>query len=263
MNILDKIVAYKREEVENAKKKKPVAELEQLPLFDEPSFSLKRFLLDEKKTGIIAEFKRSSPSKGVINDTCKVSQVTRTYASNGASGLSILTDGPSFGGSIDDMITARFNDVPILRKEFIIDEYQIIEAKAYGADVILLIAAILTPQQVHDFTLKAHELGLEVILEIHEESELGHIQERTDIVGVNNRNLKTFTVDLEQSVRLCHHIPEGKIKIAESGIHSVKDVLYLKNNGFDGFLIGENFMKEKDPGLAFIKFASDLKDAQL
>jgi indole-3-glycerol phosphate synthase len=263
MNILDKIVAYKREEVEQAKKQKPIAELEQLPLFDEPSFSLKRFLLDEKKTGIIAEFKRQSPSKGVINDSCKVSQVTRTYAGNGASGLSILTDSPSFGGSIDDMITARFNDVPILRKEFIIDEYQIVESKAYGADVILLIAAILTPQQVHDFTMKAHELGLEVILEIHDDSELGHIQERTDIVGVNNRNLKTFEVDLEQSVRLSHHIPAGKIKIAESGIHSVKDVLYLKNNGFDGFLIGENFMKEKDPGLAFMKFASDLKDAQL
>jgi len=263
MNILDEIVAYKRAEVEKAKAQKSIAELEQLPLFAEPSFSLKRFLLDEKKTGIIAEFKRRSPSKGIINDTCKVSEVTRTYAGNGASGLSILTDGPSFGGSIDDMITARFNDVPILRKEFIIDEYQIVEAKAYGADVILLIAAILTPQQVHDFSMKAHELGLEVILEIHDESELGHIQERTDIVGVNNRNLKTFEVDIEQSVRLSHHIPEGKIKISESGIHSIKDILYLKNNGFNGFLIGENFMKEKDPGLAFMKFASDLKDAQI
>lgn len=263
MNILEKIVAYKKEEVEKAKAQKSIAELEKLPLFEEPSFSLKRFLLDEKKTGIIAEFKRKSPSKGIINDKVKVSQVTRAYASNGASGLSILTDEPSFGGSIDDMITARFNDVPILRKEFIIDEYQIVESKAYGADVILLIAAILTPQQVHDFTLKAHELGLEVILEIHDESELGHIQERTDIIGVNNRNLKTFEVDIEQSVRLSHHIPEAKIKISESGIHSVKDVMYLKNSGFDGFLIGESFMREEDPGLAFMRFASDVKDAQL
>src|SRR5690242_15833149 len=126
MNILDKIVAYKREEVEKAKSLKSIAELEKLPLFEEPSFSLKRFLMDETKTGIIAEFKRKSPSKGIINDSVKVTQVTRAYASNGASGLSILTDEPSFGGSIDDMITARFNDLPILRKEFIIDEYQII-----------------------------------------------------------------------------------------------------------------------------------------
>ncbi|ANE49829.1 indole-3-glycerol phosphate synthase TrpC [Flavisolibacter tropicus] len=261
MNILDKIVAYKREEVEKAKSLKSIAELEQLPLFEEPSFSLKRFLLDEKKTGIIAEFKRKSPSKGIINDKVKVSQITRAYASNGASGLSILTDEPSFGGSIDDMITARFNDVPILRKEFIIDEYQIVEAKAYGADVILLIAAILTPEQVHDFTLKAHELGLEVILEIHDDSELGHIQQRTDIVGVNNRNLKTFEVDIEQSIRLSHHIPENKIKISESGINSVQDILNLKSAGYNGFLIGENFMKQEDPGLAFMKFTSDLRDA--
>jgi indole-3-glycerol phosphate synthase len=263
MNILDKIVAYKKEEVENAKSQKPIAELEKLPLFEEPSFSLKRFLLDEKKTGIIAEFKRKSPSKGIINNNVKVTQVTRAYASNGASGISVLTDGPSFGGSIDDMITARFNDVPILRKEFIIDEYQIVEAKAYGADVILLIAAILTPKQVHDFTLTAHELGLEVILEIHDESELGHIQERTDVVGINNRNLKTFEVDIEQSIRLGHHIPENKIRISESGIHSVEDILYLKNGGFDGFLIGENFMKEEDPGLAFMRFTSDLREALL
>jgi indole-3-glycerol phosphate synthase len=263
MNILDKIVAYKREEVEKAKAQKSISDLEQLPLFSEPSFSLKRFLLDETKTGIIAEFKRQSPSKGIINDKVKVSQITRAYASNGASGLSVLTDGPSFGGSIDDMITARFNDVPILRKEFIVDEYQIIEAKAYGADVILLIAAILTPQQVHDFTLKAHELGLEVILEIHDESELGHIQERTDIIGVNNRNLKTFEVDIEQSVRLSHQIPAGKIKISESGIHTVENILHLKRSGYHGFLIGENFMKQEDPGLAFMHFVTDLKEAQL
>lgn len=263
MNILDEIVAYKKEEVAKAKEQKSVVELEALPLFVEPSFSLKRFLLDTTKTGIIAEFKRRSPSKGIINNKVRVSPTTRAYTNYGASGLSVLTDEPSFGGSIDDMITARFNDVPILRKEFIIDEYQIVEAKAYGADVILLIAAILTPDQVHEFTLKAHSLGLEVILEIHDESELGHIQASTDIVGVNNRDLKTFTVDIEQSVRLSHHIPENKIKISESGIHTVEDILYLKKNGYKGFLIGENFMKEEDPGLAFMKFAADLREAQL
>jgi indole-3-glycerol phosphate synthase len=263
MNILDEIVAYKKNEVAKDKFNKSVVELEALPLFREPCFSLKRFLLDTSKTGIIAEYKRKSPSKGIINDKVKVSQITRAYANYGASGISVLTDGPSFGGSIDDMITARFNDVPILRKEFIIDEYQITEAKAYGADVILLIAAILTPQQVHDFTLKAHELGLEVILEIHNEEELGHIQNATDIVGVNNRDLKTFKVDIEQSVRLSKQIPEDKLKISESGIHTIKDILHLKDHGYQGFLIGENFMKQEDPGLCFMRFAADLKETQL
>jgi len=258
MNILDTIVIHKHAEVESRKAVKPVMELEKLPLFNAPSFSLKRFLLDENHTGIIAEFKRKSPSKGVINDKVSVEEVTSAYAGNGASALSILTDNHFFGGSIDDMITARIHQVPILRKEFIIDEYQIIEAKAYGADVILLIAAILTPEQVHEFTLKAHELGLEVILELHDETEIGHIEERVDVVGVNNRNLKTFEVSLEQSVHLSSLIPAGKIKISESGIHSVEDVLYLRQFGYKGFLIGENFMKQDDPGLAFMKFANEL-----
>jgi indole-3-glycerol phosphate synthase len=156
------------------------------------------------------------------------------------------------------MITARIHQIPILRKEFVIDEYQIIEAKAYGADVILLIAAILTPEQVHEFTLKAHELGLEVILEIHNESELKHIEKRVDVLGVNNRNLKTFEVNLDTSVHLSKLIPEHQIKITESGIRTVEDVLYLRQFGYKGFLIGENFMKTQDPGLTFMKFASEL-----
>ena len=263
MNILDEIVAHKKKEVESRKAEKPVATLEKLPLFSSPSFSLKRFLLDINRTGIIAEFKRKSPSKGIINDKVSVQQVTYAYANNGASGLSILTDEHFFGGSIDDLITARINEVPILRKEFIIDVYQIVETKAFGADVILLIAAILTPEQVKEFTLKAHELGLEVILEIHDESELGHIYEQVDIVGVNNRNLKTFTVDLEQSAHLSHRIPKEKIKISESGIHTIKDIQYLKSFGYNGFLIGENFMKQQDPGLAFMQFAGQLNEVAL
>jgi indole-3-glycerol phosphate synthase len=258
MNILDEIVAYKEVEVANRKAEMPVANLERLPMYGKASFSLKRFLLDPDHSGIIAEFKRKSPSKGIINDKARVADVTAGYANNGASALSILTDHQFFGGSIDDMITARIHQVPILRKEFIIDEYQIIEAKAYGADVVLLIAAILTPEQVHEFTLKAHELGLEVILEIHDESELGHIEQRVDVVGVNNRNLKTFEVNLEQSVQLGRQIPSNQIKISESGIHQVEDILYLRQFGYKGFLIGENFMKQEDPGLAFMKFASEL-----
>ncbi len=262
MTILDEIIAYKKTEVARQKETKPIAQLEKLPLFTTPAYSLKRFLLDSTRTGIIAEYKRKSPSKGIINDKASVAEVTAAYAGNGASGISILTDHHFFGGSIDDAITARINAIPILRKEFIIDEYQIIETKGLGADVILLIAAVLTPQQVKDFTMVAHGLGLEVILEIHNDKELEHIAEAIDIIGVNNRNLKTFEVSLEQSVTLASYIPKEKIKISESGIHSIKDIEYLKGFGYKGFLIGENFMKQQDPGLAFMQFVAKLNEAQ-
>ena len=260
MNILEKIAAYKKEEVAIAKGAKPVSELEALPLFSMPAYSLKRFLLDGTRTGIIAEFKRASPSKGIINDTANVTTVAAGYAGNGAAGISILTDGPSFGGSLDDLIAARMVEVPILRKEFIIDEYQIIEAKAYGADAILLIAALLSKQEVHQLSLTAFELGLEVLLEIHDEKELEYITDAIDIVGVNNRDLRTFATSIETSAHLSSLIPADKLKISESGIHSIKDIQYLKNLGYNGFLIGENFMKTGDPGLAFMKFVSDLND---
>ena len=262
MNILEKIAEYKRAEVAEAKKTTPVSKLQSLPLFSKPSYSLKRFLLDQSRTGIIAEFKRASPSKGIINNKSKITDVTNAYASNGASGISVLTDAPSFGGSLDDLITARIVEVPILRKEFIVDEYQIIESKAYGADAILLIAALLTKEEVHLFSLKAYELGLEVLLEIHDESELEHVTEVIDIVGVNNRNLKTFEVSLETSETLATRIPKGKIKISESGIATVDDIQFLRSLGYNGFLIGENFMREPDPGLAFMKFVSLLNEQQ-
>lgn len=263
MNILDEIVGYKLIEV--AQRKGDVSEqmLEHAPAFLRPALSLKRFLLDPERTGIIAEFKRQSPSKGVINGDADVVDVTTAYANNGASGLSVLTDGPSFGGSADDLVAARINEVPILRKEFIVDTYQITEAKAMGADVILLIAAILTPRQVKEYTLKAHELGMEVILEIHGDEELRHINDYVDVVGVNNRNLKTFEVSLETSVHLSSQIPSGKLKISESGIHSVADIQYLKRYGYNGFLIGENFMKQPDPALAFMKFVAALNEANV
>lgn len=263
MNILDEIVGYKLIEV--AQRKGDVSEqmLEHAPAFLRPALSLKRFLLDPERTGIIAEFKRQSPSKGVINGDADVVDVTTAYANNGASGLSVLTDGPSFGGSADDLVAARINEVPILRKEFIVDPYQITEAKAMGADVILLIAAILTPRQVKEYTLKAHELGMEVILEIHGDEELRHINDYVDVVGVNNRNLKTFEVSLETSVHLSSQIPSGKLKISESGIHSVADIQYLKRYGYNGFLIGENFMKQPDPALAFMKFVAALNEANV
>lgn len=261
MNILDTIIAQKRIEVEQRKKTVPVEQLQQSDLYNRPRLSLKQFLLDESKTGIIAEFKRRSPSKGNINIDADVFEVTSAYAANGASALSVLTDEQFFGGSTADLLKARANGIPILRKDFIVDEYQVEEARAMGADVILLIAANLSPADVKRLAAYAQKLGLEVLLELHAEEELQHICEETEIVGINNRNLKTFEVDIERSLRMAKQIPDTKIKVAESGISSIENILLFKENGFRGFLIGENFMKEAQPGKAFEQFVSRLKSA--
>ncbi len=259
MNILEQIVEYKKSEVALQKKTVSIGELEKTDLFLRQALSLKKFLLNKDRTAIIAEFKRRSPSKGIINERSDVVEVTTAYANHGASGISVLTDHNFFGGSNNDLIAARANDIPILRKDFMIDEYQIIEAKSLGADVILLIAACLTPMQVKTLATTAKKLALEVLLELHDESELGHLCDEIDLVGVNNRNLKTFTVDLEQSVRLAEKIGTGKLKIAESGISNVQNLLYLKSYGFDGFLMGEYFMKQGDPAASFEKFVRELE----
>lgn len=259
MNILEQIIAHKKTEVAARKKLMTAQQLENFGFFNAGTLSLKASLLDPSKTAIIAEFKKRSPSKGVINAGADIFDVTGMYASQGASGVSVLTDEQFFGGSIDDLIKARIHQVPILRKDFMIDEYQVIEAKAIGADVILLIAACLTPAEVKRLGAFAQSLGLEVLLEIHDEGELEHICDEVDLVGVNNRNLKTFTVDLEQSIRLAERIGDGKLKIAESGISNVENIVYLKQHGFNGFLIGERFMKEKEPGKAFMNFVRELQ----
>lgn len=259
MNILDQIIEYKRTEVADQKLAVSIASLETTDFFLRDTLSLKKFLLDKNRTGIIAEFKRRSPSKGIINERSNVVDVTTAYANHGASGLSVLTDNNFFGGSNEDLITARANRIPILRKDFVIDEYQVIEAKSIGADVILLIAACLTPIQVKQLAQTARKIQMEVLLELHDESEIGHICDEVDLVGVNNRNLKTFTVDLDQSVRLAEKIGNSKLKIAESGISELKDIAYLRQYGFDGFLIGEYFMKQNDPAASFEKFACELK----
>jgi len=259
MNILDKIIEHKRVEVAQRREAVPAAALERSPLFGRQALSLKQFLTDPSRTGIIAEFKRRSPSKGVINDQVDVVTVTKGYAAAGASCLSVLTDSAFFGGSSEDLQRARVNEIPILRKDFIIDEYQIIEAKAIGADVILLIAACLTPEEVLQLAKFARSLGLEALLEIHNEEELKHICDATEIVGVNNRDLKTFTVDIQRSIDLSKMIPKDKLLIAESGISKIETILHMKDAGFTGFLIGENFMKEKDPGAAFGAFVAELK----
>jgi indole-3-glycerol phosphate synthase len=259
MNILDTIIEYKRSEVAQRKAAVSVEELERSVFFNRKALSLREFLTDPQKTGIIAEFKRQSPSKGVINDRVSVADVTRGYTAAGASCLSVLTDEHFFGGTSEDLVQARVNAIPILRKDFMIDEYQILESKAIGADVILLIAASLTPAEVKRMAVFARSLGLEVLLEIHNEEELGHICEETELVGVNNRDLKTFAVDIDRSIRLSKQIPAGKLLIAESGINQVATIRHMQEAGFRGFLIGENFMKEKDPAAAFRVFTEELK----
>jgi len=259
MNILDTIIEYKREEVKTRMLKVKTADLEKRKLFSRTVLPLKDFLLDRSRTGIIAEFKRRSPSKGIINPDVDVIEVTKGYAENGASCLSVLTDEYFFGGSDDDLIKARINNIPILRKDFIIDEYQLVEAKSIGADVILLIAACLTVAEVKQLASFAKNLGLEVLLELHADEELGHICDETNIIGINNRNLKTFEVDIERSLRMAETIPFPKFKVAESGISSVNDILLFKQHGFNGFLIGENFMKATNPTIAFAEFVKQLK----
>jgi len=259
MNILDTIIEYKALEVQAVKEKISVQELQQSSFYARPTFSLKQFLLDETKTGIIAEFKRKSPSKGIINNTADVVEVTTAYTAHGASCLSVLTDEHFFGGSANDLQKARVHQIPILRKDFIIDEYQITEARAMGADVILLIAACLSPERVKELAEFAKKLQLEVLLEIHTEAELQHICDATEIVGINNRDLKTFTVDINRSIELGKKIPADKIKIAESGINNIDTICTFKNAGFKGFLIGENFMKQPDPTIAFADFVQQLK----
>ena len=259
MNILDKIIEQKKIEIAKAKELISVEQLKQNKLFDRRSISLKEFLLDKTKTGIIAEFKRRSPSKGIINDTADVAAVTKAYTLNGAGCLSILTDEHFFGGSNGDLITARINDIPILRKDFIIDEYQLVEAKAIGADVILLIAACLSVNRLKELASFARQLQLELLLEIHNEEELGHICDEVNFVGVNNRDLKRFAVDIDRSIALGKQIPANIIKIAESGIDNINTIKIFAAAGFNGFLIGEKFMKEKDPGQAFTEFVQQLK----
>ncbi len=259
MNILEKIIADKYREVELKKSKISIDEFEKMPLFDEDRKSLKQSLLKTGSTGIIAEFKRRSPSKGIINANADVAQVTASY-SEYAAGISVLTDEPYFGGSNNDLILARQSvSIPLLRKDFIVDEYQLYEARAIGADVILLIAANLSVQQTKQLAQKAKELQLEVLLEIHNEEELAYICDEVTLVGINNRNLKTFEVDIHTSLNLINQLPKEKPAVAESGISDINTILILRAAGFSGFLIGENFMKHANPSVAFTQFVTALK----
>jgi len=263
MNILDEIIENKRSEVRRLETEVPLQELENREFFSREILSLKKSLLNKSGTGLIPEFKRKSPSKGIINAQADVAEVTQAYARGGAAGLSVLTDEKFFGGQGADLVKARINEIPILRKDFIIEVYQITESRAMGADVILLIAACLDPGQIRQLASFAKKIEMEVLLELHEESELDHLCDEVDFVGINNRNLKTFKVDIERSLRMAEKIPADKLKIAESGISSPETIKLFKENGYNGFLMGEHFMREPDPGLAFEKFVEQLKSQKV
>lgn len=260
MNILDKITLDKRKEVELRKSLIPISQLEQSVLFERSTVSLANHLR-HSKSGIIAEHKRRSPSKSVINNGLNVQDVAKGYEDAGVCGMSVLTDGKYFGGSLDDLLTARAScNLPLLRKEFIIDEYQLLEAKAYGADVILLIAAILTRDEIKQFSEFAKSLNLDVLLEVHNEQELHKsIMPSLDMLGVNNRNLKTFDVCLDTSKSLSNLIPDDFVKVSESGISNIEAIKELRPYGYQGFLIGENFMKTENPGASATEFIKNLE----
>lgn len=258
MHILDKIVNHKKIEVEDRKSSISISELESSSNFSRDTSSLSKNL-KESPTGIISEFKRRSPSKPTINLEAKVSEIVTHYTQAGVSGISVLTDEHFFGGHNNDLTDARrIVDTPLLRKEFIIDEYQILEAKSIGADAILLITEILTTEEVSSFAALAKSLGLDTLLEIHTIEQLDKYNTNIDIVGVNNRDLTQFTVDPMHSVRLFEYLPSEVTKISESGIHDPETILMLRETGFDGFLIGERFMKTMDPGKACQEFIQDL-----
>lgn len=258
MTILEEIINYKKKEVEKQKSLVLQKELETMPFYKRTCFSLKEHL--KNGSGVIAEFKRKSPSKGIINDKATVEQCTVGYAKAGASALSILTDTNFFAGKSEDLTKARpLNNCPILRKDFMISEYQVIEAKAIGADTILLIAAVLSQQTQENLAKLAHNLGLEVLLEVHSLEEIQNSAiDTVDVVGVNNRNLKTFKTSLENSLNLIQYLPKDKVKISESGISKPEDAILLRKAGFDGFLIGELFMRANEPDVACKAFIEKL-----
>lgn len=261
MNILDKIIAHKRSEVASNRERYPAKLLEESAYFSTPVVSLTKYLRRSDKVGIIAEIKRRSPSKGVLNEYISVEQLSIGYMQAGASALSVLTDKEFFGGSPADLTTARkFNFCPILRKDFVIDDYQLIEARSIGADAVLLIAAALPADRLRALARSARALGLETLLEVHSAAELeSHLCPEISVVGVNNRSLADFSVSLDTSLSLVSKIPASLPKIAESGVHDAAAFVRLKRAGFDGALIGEAFMAASDPALACTTFIAAVR----
>ena len=260
-DILARIVARKREELGNSTV--PGAELRSIAEARE-DFRDFAAALRSRSPAIISEIKKASPSKGVLIEDFHPAELARKYQQGGAAALSVLTDKDFFQGSLQDLQTARAAcALPVIRKDFTISDYQIYEAAAAGADAILLIAAILDEAQLRDFRELAECCGMASLVEAHDAREVETaVRSGAEIIGINNRDLKSFKVDLNQSIELCKKIPFNKIKISESGIDDVKTIDFLKQNGFSGFLMGEKFMKEKNPGLAFADFVKELRDVE-
>jgi len=257
-NILDKIVANKKQEVSLQKQQLSLTQLEKNIGEIKTNNSFVK-ALESSATGIISEFKRKSPSRGWIFEDAKVEDVVSLYSGNGASAISVLTDTEFFGGTFDDFDKARsLTNIPLLRKDFMVDEYQIFQAKCMQADVVLLIASALTIEQTKTLAKKAKELKMDVLLEIHNEAELDYINEFVDVVGVNNRNLGSFVTDVNISFELSEKIPTEFLKISESGISQPQTVTDLRSVGYKGFLMGENFMKTNNPGEALGSFIKEL-----
>ncbi len=260
-DILEEIVAYKKNEVEQFKKELHQIYLEgRVEILQNALIPSMKNALMKSDTGIIAEFKRKSPSKGWINEAATADKVPISYQENGAAAISILTDSHYFGGSNVYVRTAIASKVriPVLYKNFIVDEYQIYQAKICGASAILLIAACLTKEQCRQFIAKAHELELEVLLEMHNEEETEYAELEPDMYGINNRNLGTFETDVNNSFQLIERLPAEGVKVSESGISDPDTIRQLRACGYKGFLIGETFMKEADPGLALKNFIAQI-----
>lgn len=263
MNILQEIIAHKHLEVARNKELVSIKDLELSSYMNTPVISMKGHLLNKDKSGIIAEIKRKSPSKGIINGNANIHKISQGYEKAGASGISVLTDTNYFGGSNEDFIKVRKgNNCPMLRKDFMVDEYQILEAKAMGADIILLIAAGIDSKKCLELAKFSKSLGLEILLEIHNKEEFKtHYNEHVTIVGVNNRNLETFEVSIDVSKQLASIIPSEITKISESGISHPDAVIELKKYGYQGFLMGEAFMKQPSPELACEEFINSISES--
>ncbi len=257
-NFLETILARKREEIQLEEKRTSIGELRERPLFSVQRRSLAS-ALDAEGVAVIAEIKKASPSKGVIRNSFNHKQIARQYADGGARALSVLTDEPFFQGKRSYLEEIReLVSLPLLRKDFIIDSYQMYESKAYGADAVLLIAAALDPEHLNELHAEANELDLECLVEIHSEDELASLSEiKLSVIGVNNRNLSTFETDISTSVRLKPLLPNDVIAVSESGITSAEDVKLLVSHGYDAVLIGETLMKSDDPGKALQRLISE------
>ena len=261
MNILEEIVQHTRQELGRKKQHRTVVQLEDEPAFGQPRLSLEATLRAQGMQ-IIAELKKASPSKGVIRNDFDIPTLAKGYAENGAAAISVLTEPDYFQGGLENLTIARQSvDVPLLRKDFIVDPFQLIEARAYGADAVLLIAAVLDKYELYDLHQAADELDLDCLVELYAFDELDKLDfDQVRIVGVNNRDLRTFKVDINHSLRVFEQVPDSHVRVSESGLRTAEDLNYLYQSGIDAALIGETFMREPDPGLMLRRVLEGLRN---